>query len=114
MVHMVSEVVSKLDSEGVSVEIIDLRTLSPIDMETILVSIKKTSKLLIVHEAPLTCGLGAEIAACVAEKGFDVLDAPVKRLGALNTCVPYAKHLEEAVLPQKEDILQAIKTLAHY
>lgn len=114
MVHMVSEVVVQLGSEGISVDIIDLRTLSPIDMETILVSIKKTNKLLIVHEAPLTCGLGAEIAALIAEEGFDILDAPIKRLGALNTCVPYAKHLEEAVLPQKEDILKAIKTLAHY
>lgn len=114
MVHMVSEVASKLQSEGISVEVIDLRTLSPIDMETILLSVKKTSKLLIVHEAPLTCGLGAEIAARVAEEGFDILDAPVKRLGALNTCVPYAKHLEEAVLPQKDEISEAIKTLAHY
>ncbi len=114
MVHMVAEVASKLESERISVEVIDLRTLSPIDMEAILVSVKKTNKLLIVHEAPLTCGLGAEIAARVAEDGFDILDAPVKRLGALNTCVPYAKHLEEKVLPQKEDILKAIKTLAFY
>ncbi len=114
MIHMASEVAQKLEDEGVSVEIIDLRTLSPLDTETIINSIEKTNKALIVHEAPLTCGFGAEIAAQIAEKAFDSLDAPIKRLGGLNTCVPYAKHLEDAVLPQKNDIEKAIKDLANY
>ena len=114
MVHMASEVAQKLEDEGISVEIIDLRTLAPLDFETILQSIKKTNKALIIHEAPLTCGFGAEVAAQISEKAFEHLDSPIKRLGGLNTCVPYAKHLEDAVLPQKGDVEKAIRDLAHY
>lgn len=114
MVHMASEVAQKLEDEGISVEIIDLRTLSPLDMETILTSLKKTNKALIVHEAPVTCGFGAEIAARISEEAFEYLDAPIKRLGGKNTCVPYAKHLEDAVLPQKSDLEKAIKGLASF
>ncbi len=114
MIHMSSEVAQKLEDEGISIEIIDLRTLSPLDAETIITSIEKTNKALIIHEAPLTCGLGAEIAAQISEKAFDHLDAPIKRLGGLSTCVPYAKHLEDAVLPQKHDIEKAIRDLANY
>jgi 2-oxoisovalerate dehydrogenase E1 component len=112
MVHMGHEVAQKL--EGIDVEVLDLRTLSPLDFDTILESVKKTGKALIIHEAPQNCGFGAEIAARLAELGFEYLDAPVKRLGGLNTCVPYAKHLEDAVLPQKSDIEDAIKELASY
>jgi len=112
MVHMAHEVVQKL--EGIDVEIIDLRTLSPLDFDTILESVKKTGKALIIHEAPQNCGFGAEIAARLADLAFDYLDAPIKRLGALNTSVPYAKHLEDAVLPQKENIEAAIKEIAAY
>ncbi|QVL57394.1 MAG: MFS transporter [Simkaniaceae bacterium] len=114
MVHMASEVSQKLEDDGISVEIIDLRTLSPLDMETILTSIEKTNKALIIHEAPLTSGFGAEIAAQISEKAFEHLDSPIKRLGGLNTCVPYAKHLEDAVLPQKRDVEKAIRDLANY
>ncbi len=114
MVHMAKEVAMKLENEGISVEIIDLRTLNPLDTETILSSIEKTSKLLIAHEAPLNCGFGAEVAARMSEEGFHYLDAPVKRIGSLNTCVPYAKHLEDAVLPQKSDLEKAIRELVAY
>lgn len=114
MVHMASEVAQKLEDDGISVEIIDLRTLSPLDTETILTSVEKTNKALIIHEAPLTCGFGAEIAAQISEKAFEHLDSPIKRLGGLNTCVPYAKHLEDAVLPQKREIEKAIRDLANY
>ena len=114
MVHMASEVAQKLEDDGISVEIIDLRTLSPLDTETLLSSIEKTNKALIIHEAPLTCGFGAEIAAQISEKAFEHLDSPIKRLGGLNTCVPYAKHLEDAVLPQKRDVEKAIRDLANY
>jgi 2-oxoisovalerate dehydrogenase E1 component len=112
MVHMAHEVVQKI--EGIDVEIIDLRSISPLDFETLLTSVKKTGKALIIHEAPLNCGFGAEIAARLAEQAFEYLDAPVKRLGGLNVCVPYAKHLEDAVLPQKADIEAAIRSLASY
>lgn len=114
MVHMASEVAQKLEDEGISVEIVDLRTIAPLDIETVLTSIEKTSKVLIVHEAPVTCGFGAEVAAQISEQAFELLDAPLKRLGGKNTCVPYAKHLEDAVLPQKGDLERAIRTLATY
>ncbi|MBF5058943.1 alpha-ketoacid dehydrogenase subunit alpha/beta [Candidatus Neptunochlamydia vexilliferae] len=114
MVHMSSEVAQKLEDEGISVEVIDLRTIVPLDIETILTSLEKTNKALILHEAPLTCGFGAEIAAQISEKGFEFLDAPIQRLGGKNSCVPYAKHLEDTILPQKEDIEVAARTLAKY
>ncbi|MCB1106779.1 MAG: alpha-ketoacid dehydrogenase subunit beta, partial [Chlamydiia bacterium] len=114
MVHMASEVAQKLEDEGISVEIVDLRTLAPLDFETIMTSLEKTNKILIVHEAPLTCGFGAEVAAQISEKGFEKLDAPIKRLGGKDACVPYAKHLEEKVLPQKKDLEQAIRSLYSY
>jgi 2-oxoisovalerate dehydrogenase E1 component len=114
MVHMASEVAQKLEDERISVEIIDLRTVAPLDMETLLISTQKTNKVLIVHEAPLNCGFGAEVAARLSEEAFEYLDAPIKRLGGKNTCVPYAKHLEDAVLPQKSDLENAIRTLAHF
>ncbi|MBI3211482.1 MAG: MFS transporter [Simkania negevensis] len=114
MVVMSYEIAQKLASQGIHVEIIDLRTIVPFDFETVLTSIKKTAKLLILHEAPLFCGFGAEIAAQVAEKGFSYLDAPMKRVGGKNTCVPYCKELENAVLPQKEEIEQAIIELVNY
>lgn len=114
MVHMASEVAQKLEDDKISVEVIDLRTISPLDMETILISLEKTNKALIVHEAPVTCGFGAEVAARISEEAFEYLDAPIKRLGGKNVSVPYAKHLEDAVLPQKSDLEKAIKDLAHF
>jgi 2-oxoisovalerate dehydrogenase E1 component len=114
MVSMVSSVTSILEKDGIDVEVIDLRTLQPLDLQTILQSVEKTGKLLIVHEAPQTCGFGAEIAARIVEKGFDCLDAPPLRLGGVDVCVPYAKDLEERVLPQKNGIEKAIRELANY
>ena len=99
---------------GLSIEVIDLCTIVPFDIETVLTSLEKTGKLLIVHEAPLFCGFGAEIAAEVAEKAFSYLDAPIKRVGGKLLAVPYAKSLENQVLPQKEDIKQAILELYRY
>jgi len=112
LVYMAHDVAQNL--KEIDVEIIDICTLSPLDFTTILESVKKTGRVLVVHEAPQNCGFGAEIAARLAEFGFEYLDAPVKRLGGLNTCVPYAKHLERAVLPQKDDILVAIQELYNY
>lgn len=114
MVMMAVEVAEKLGNEGISVEIIDLRTLVPLDMETILNSTKKTGKVLIVHEAPGNCGFGAEIAARIAFEAFESLDAPISRICALNTPVAYSKILENAILPQPADIENAIRQLHQY
>jgi 2-oxoisovalerate dehydrogenase E1 component len=99
---------------GVSTEVIDLRTLSPLDFDTVLASIRKTGKLLIAHEAPRTCGFGAELAARAAAEAFSFLDAPVVRVAGKDCPVPYCKELEDAVLPQTEDILQALQQLAAF
>lgn len=110
MVPMSVKIADKL-KEQCSVEIIDLRTLVPLDMETIKKSIHKTGKVLIVHEAPKTCGFGAELAAKISEEEFFNLDAPIMRLAAKDCMVPYCKDLENAVLPQLEDIEKAILKL---
>lgn len=114
MVVMAAELIDKLALEGISVELIDLRTLVPLDKEAILASVRKTGKLLIVHEAPLNCGFGAEIAAQVAEAAFDYLDAPIMRVGGADSPVPYCKLLEEEVLPQRENLETAIRKLAQF
>ena len=114
MVHMASEVAQQLEKTGIEVEIIDLRTLTPLDFESISTSVAKTGKLLVAHEAPLNCGFGAEVAARIAEHNFQDLDAPVKRLGGLECAVPYAKGWEDQVLPQKEDLERALTELYNY
>ena len=114
MVLMANEVAEALSHEGISVEVIDLRTLSPVDFSTVLASIKKTSKLLIVHEAPRTCGFGAELAARAVEEGFRYLDAPVVRVAGKDCPVPYCKDLEEEVLPQKKDLEIALRKLVQF
>jgi pyruvate/2-oxoglutarate/acetoin dehydrogenase E1 component len=101
----------KLAKEGINAEVIDLRTLLPLDMETILNSVKKTGKLLIAHDAVKTGGWGAEIAASVMEQAFDFLDAPVKRIGGAFTPIPWGPVVESAVLPQEETIIAAAKEL---
>ena len=102
----------RLAKEGIDVEIIDLRTLIPLDMETIENSVKRTGRLVIAHEAPKMGGYGAEIVASVVEKMFDHLDAPIKRVGAAFTPIPWGPDLEKAVLPQEDDIIAAVKEIA--
>jgi 2-oxoisovalerate dehydrogenase E1 component len=102
------------DKHGVTVEVIDLRTLIPLDRESLLASVRKTGKALIVHEDTLTGGFGAEIAAIVAAEAFEHLDAPVQRVAAKDTPVPYGPGLEAAMLPQESDILAALDRLAQY
>ncbi len=114
MAFMGYEVAENLAKEGIYVEVIDLRTVNPLDLDTILASVEKTGKLLVAHEAPLTSGFGAEISALIAEKAFDKLDAPIMRLGSLDCVVPYCKKLEDLVLPQKADLEQALRKLANY
>ncbi len=114
MIVMAVEVAEKLAGEGIEVEIIDLRTLVPLDMETVLMSVGKTGKLLIAHEAPKSGGFGAEIAARIAESAFDLLDAPVMRIGGEDCPIPYCKVLEDEVLPQRHDLEKALRHLALY
>ncbi len=97
-----------------SAEVIDLRTLAPWDHELVAESVARTNRVLVVHEDVVTGGFGAEIAAWIAEELFSELDAPVRRIGALDTHVPYAPVLENAVLPQVDDIAAALTDLATY
>jgi 2-oxoisovalerate dehydrogenase E1 component len=102
----------QLESEGISIEILDLRTLSPVDWDAIRASVRKTSKALVLTEDSLSWGYGAEIAARVSEELFQELDAPVRRLAATDTFVGYAPELEDFILPQVEDIAEASRKLA--
>jgi 2-oxoisovalerate dehydrogenase E1 component beta subunit len=104
----------QLEKEGLDVEVLDLRTLAPMDKTAILASVKKTSKALVLHEASRTGGIGGEIAATIAEEAFEWLDAPVVRLAATDTPVPYSPPLEEYHLPQVKDVLEAARRLAAY
>jgi 2-oxoisovalerate dehydrogenase E1 component len=102
------------EKEGVSVAVFDLRTIMPYDWEGIAALVKSTSKVIVAHEDTLTCGFGAEIAARIGEELFEYLDAPVKRVAALDCPVAYCPDLEEKILPQSSDVLAAIKKLAAY
>jgi 2-oxoisovalerate dehydrogenase E1 component len=112
MVHDALAAAEQLAGDGVSVEVIDLRTVTPLDIAPILESVHKTSRLLIAHEAVVPFGIGAEIAATVARDGFWDLDAPIERIGAAPTPPPYAPELERAWLPDRDDIADAIRRLA--
>ena len=101
----------QLASEGTSVEVIDPRTLRPLDEETILESVRKTGRVLIVHEAVKAGGIGAEIAAMIVEKAFDYLDMPVKRLAGVDAPIPYAAVLETAAVPTTEGIAEAVRQM---
>jgi 2-oxoisovalerate dehydrogenase E1 component beta subunit len=114
MVEQSLEAAAALEEEGVSTEVIDLRTLMPLDRQTIFSSIEKTSKALIVHEDVKTLGVGSEVAALLAEEAFDLLDGPIMRVTAPDTPVPFSPPLEEAFLPNSEKILAAARRLAAY
>lgn len=111
---MAHEMAEKLSKEGYSIEVIDLRTIVPWDKEAVLESLKKTGKLLIIHEDAKNNGFAAEISATINEEAFEYLDAPIERVCGLNTPVGYSKVLESATLPQKEDIEKAMRKLAEY
>jgi 2-oxoisovalerate dehydrogenase E1 component len=102
---------TQLEREGISVEVVDPRTLKPLDEDTILTSVRKTNRLVIVHEAWKTGGFGAEVSAMVVEKAFDYLDAPIERVGALDTPMPYNDELERVVIPSVERIVAAVRGL---
>ena len=103
----------KLAKEGISIEVIDPRTLVPFDKDTIIDSVKKTGRAVVVHEAHKQCGIGAEIASVITEEAFKYLDAPVARLGAKQCTLPFNLGLENAVVPQEEDIINAVRSVLY-
>jgi len=114
MVHKSLKAAERIKVEGVEVEVLDLRTLLPLDKEAILKSVEKTSKVLIVHEDSKTGGIGAEISAILTEEAFDKLDGPIMRITAPDTHVPFSPPLEEFYLPDEQKILEALRNLAAY
>jgi len=113
MVYTAAEAAKEL-GDDVSVEIVDLRSIMPWDKQAVLESVRKTSKVLVLHEDTHTGGFGAEIAATIAEEAFEDLDAPVKRIAAPDTPVPFSPALEKAFIPQVEDVVAGLKELAEY
>lgn len=109
MVHKALDAAKKLEGEGISVEIVDPRTLTPLDKRTIIKSVKKTGRLIIVSEDCKTAGVSAEIAAVIAEEAIDYLDAPIKRVAEPDTPIPFSPPLEQYVIPDEKAIIKAVK-----
>lgn len=107
-----AEELAKLD--GLSVEVIDLRTLAPLDKDAILTTVKKTNRVMILHEASLTGGIGGEISAIIAQEAFEWLDAPIIRIASIDSPVPFAPQMEDYYLPQVSEIIEAARRLAAY
>jgi len=114
MVYTALDAADQLEAEGIDAEVIDLRTLAPIDREAIVESVKKTSKVIILHEATRTGGMAGELTAIINEEAFEYLDGPIMRVTSIDTPVPYAPPLEEFFLPQVADVLKAARALAAY
>jgi pyruvate/2-oxoglutarate/acetoin dehydrogenase E1 component len=112
MVPRVLEAAETLAADGADAEVIDLISVFPWDVEAVLRSVEKTNRLVVVHQAPRRSGFGAEVAATIMERGFDLLDAPVARVGALNTPVPFSPSLENYVLPTAQRVVDAVGALA--
>ena len=114
MVHTALDAATALAQAGVEAEVLDLRSLAPLDREAVLSTVAKTSRALLLHEATLTGGIGGELAAIISQDGFEYLDAPVMRVASLDTPAPYAPPLEAAFLPSVDKIVAAAKTLVQY
>jgi 2-oxoisovalerate dehydrogenase E1 component len=114
MVHKSNNIARTLEREGVSVEIVDLRSILPLDSEAILSSVRKTGRVLVAYEDHEFAGFGSEVAAQIADRAFESLDAPVRRLAGAFTPIPFADSLERAVLPQDEDLLDAAREVLAY
>ena len=114
MLHASIEAAQKVADEGIDAQVVDLRTLLPLDWEIIQECVKKTNRVLIVHEDTKTGGIGAELAATIADQTFEFLDAPIRRVASLDTPVPYSPPLEEYFLPNPEKIAAAMRELARY
>ncbi|RMG51608.1 MAG: alpha-ketoacid dehydrogenase subunit beta [Acidobacteria bacterium] len=113
-VHLCVAAARQLEREGASVEVVDLRSLVPLDKQTILDSVKKTNKVLIVHEANLTAGFGAEVAALISHEAFEYLDGPIMRVASLDVPSPFSPTLEMAMIPTVDKILEAARYLLAY
>lgn len=111
MVHYALEAAEALRQDGISAEVVDLRTISPIDMETILTSIRKTCRAVLVHEAHRSFGWGAELVARIQKEAFDYLDAPIERVASEDVPFPYNLKLEKEVMPQVQDIVRTVKAM---
>jgi pyruvate dehydrogenase E1 component beta subunit len=103
----------ELEKQGVSVEVVDPRTIRPLDIETIVSSVKKTNRVVIAEESHAFCGVAAEISAQIVERAFDYLDAPVKRLSGVDAPMPYARNLEKLALPDVEKIVAAVREVSY-
>lgn len=114
MVDFSLKAAEKVAGEGVSLEIIDPRTLAPLDIDTILASVQKTGRLVVAHEAMITGGVGAEIAAQVGYRALDYLEAPIERVGAKDTPIPFSPILEREILPDDDDIVEAVYRILDY
>jgi 2-oxoisovalerate dehydrogenase E1 component len=114
VVHRAEVAAAALEREGISVEIVDLRSLSPYDWRAISESVRKTHRVIVAYEDMLSWGYGAEIAARIAEELFEELDAPVKRVAATDTFCGYHPKLEDAILPQTDDVVAAVRGLLEY
>jgi 2-oxoisovalerate dehydrogenase E1 component beta subunit len=114
MVYTALDAAEKLQQQGIDAEILDLRSLLPFDKEAVVETVKKTSKVILLHEATRTGGMAGELTAVINEEAFEYLDGPVMRVTAIDTPVPYSPPLEEFFLPQVEDILKAARSLAAY
>ena len=114
MVHTANEAADELQKDGFEVEILDLRTIIPWDKERVLEGVRRTSKVLVLHEDTRTGGFGAEIAATIAEEAFEDLDAPVMRIAAPDTPVPFSPPLEKAFIPQVDDVVKGLRQLVEY
>jgi pyruvate dehydrogenase E1 component beta subunit len=111
MLHVAQGAAEKLAQEGIEAEIVDLRTLRPLDWETVFESVRKTHRALVLEEDWVTCGMGAEIAARIGHDMFDSLDAPVERLGQVEVPMPYAKNLEALMFPEEQQVVAKIKEM---
>lgn len=114
LVERSNQACKRLEAQGITVDLIDLRTLVPYDWEAIAESVKKTSRVIVAHEDPVSYGYGAEIAARISDELFEYLDAPVRRVGATDTFVAYAPQVEDYILPQSEDVEKAVNDLMKY
>jgi pyruvate dehydrogenase E1 component beta subunit len=114
MTHLALQVAEELQQDGISVEVVDLRSLYPVDWETVLASVRRTRRALVLHEAPRFAGFGAELAATIQEKLFGDLIGPVLRLGAKHAPIPFSPPLEKALLPSANDIKAALRRLVAY
>jgi pyruvate dehydrogenase E1 component beta subunit len=113
MVPLALKAAEELEKQGVSVEVVDPRTIRPLDIETIVNSVKKTNRVVVAEESHPFCGVGAEISAQIMERAFDYLDAPVKRLSGVDAPMPYARNLERLALPDVERLIAAVREVAY-